>query len=183
MIGDRDRAEAALTRGLEQRLDRGRAVGGVIGVHVQVDMDRRATDDSRADLRVAAGIVATRADPPVDLLDLVGGGAPVAGRAGGRTGELAAQRRARKQSLELARQGDRVTGLEEQADLTVVGELVVDRQLRADRHRRRGEGAADQSRGRTRAARRGDEDVGRGDQRLRGALRGANDPDALAQAL
>ena len=45
MVGDRDRAEAAVAGGLEQHLDRRRAVRRVVGVHVQVDLDQRPPGD------------------------------------------------------------------------------------------------------------------------------------------
>ena len=42
VVGDRDRAEALLARGRQQHLDRRGAVAGVVGVHVQVDVDQRS---------------------------------------------------------------------------------------------------------------------------------------------
>ena len=53
VVGDRDRPEAAVAGGLEQHLDRGRAVARVVGVHVQVDLDQRPLGDPLAHLRVA----------------------------------------------------------------------------------------------------------------------------------
>ncbi len=73
VVGDRDRAEAALARRLEQRLDRGRAIGGVVGVHVQVDVDLAPARDSPPHLRVAPRVVAARGEPPVDRLEALGG--------------------------------------------------------------------------------------------------------------
>ena len=57
MVGDRDRAEAAVAGGLEQHLDRGRAVGRVVGVHVQVDLDQRPLGDPPPHLGVAGRVV------------------------------------------------------------------------------------------------------------------------------
>ena len=54
MVGDRDRPEAAVAGRLQQHVDRGRAVAGVVGVHVQVDLDQRPLGDPLAQLRVAA---------------------------------------------------------------------------------------------------------------------------------
>ena len=65
MVGDRDRAEAAVAGGLEQDLDRRRAVGRVVGVHVQVDLDQLAAATIR---RRTAGspvaVVAPGSEPP-----------------------------------------------------------------------------------------------------------------------
>ena len=58
VVGDRDRAEALRLRGLEQHLDRRRAVAGVVGVHVQVDVEQRPGLQAGAQLGVAAAVVA-----------------------------------------------------------------------------------------------------------------------------
>ncbi len=50
VVGHRDRAEPLLARRREQHLDRRRAVGGVVGVHVQVDVDQRALRERAAQL-------------------------------------------------------------------------------------------------------------------------------------
>jgi len=42
VVGDRDRAQAASPRLGQQHLDRRRAVVGVVGVHVHVDVDHAA---------------------------------------------------------------------------------------------------------------------------------------------
>ena len=70
VVGDRDRAEAAVAGRLEQHLDRRRAVGRVVGVHVQVDLDQRPPGDPPPRLRVAGAVVAARGEPPVDRLEL-----------------------------------------------------------------------------------------------------------------
>ena len=53
VVGDRDRAEADVAGGREQHVDRRRAVVGVVGVHVQVDLDQLALGEPRADLGLA----------------------------------------------------------------------------------------------------------------------------------
>ena len=120
----------------------------------------------------------------VDLLDLVGDRAPVANRA--RAPCATSSRRsagAREQALELAGERDRVAGLKQQPELAVAGELVVERQLRADRDRPGRERLADQLRRRARPARGGDEHVGAGDQRLGRGVARADDPDPVAEPL
>ena len=57
VVGDRDRAEALVARGGQQHLDRRRAVVGVVGVHVQVDVDQRA---GAAGARATVGVAARR---------------------------------------------------------------------------------------------------------------------------
>ena len=78
VVGDRDRPEPALLRGIQEHVDRGRAVRRVVGVHVEVDVDRRPIREPAPHGRLAGGVVAARADAPVDLLDLVGHHVPVA---------------------------------------------------------------------------------------------------------
>ena len=65
--------EALLARGREQHLDRRRAVAGVVGVHVQVDVDQRPRRQPLRERRVAVARVAARGQRAVDLLELVGG--------------------------------------------------------------------------------------------------------------
>ena len=72
MVGDRDRAETAGPRLGEQHLDRRGAVVGVIGVHVQVDVDQRPRGELAPERGLAAAVVAARDEPVVDLLELVG---------------------------------------------------------------------------------------------------------------
>ena len=103
VVGDRDRPEAALAGGREQRLDRRRAIGRVIGVHVQVDVDRTSAGDPAADARVAARIVAPGGDPRVDRLDLIGDRAPSRGPAPGPRAPALAQRRARQRAVRAGR--------------------------------------------------------------------------------
>ena len=56
VVGHRDRAEADVTRGLEQSFDRGRAIVGVVGVHVQVHVDQLARAQPLPQSRVALAV-------------------------------------------------------------------------------------------------------------------------------
>ena len=69
VVGDRDRTQPAVARRLQQHLDRRRAVGRVVGVHVQVDLDQRPVGDPAPRLGVAAAVVATGREAPVDRLE------------------------------------------------------------------------------------------------------------------
>ena len=69
VVGDRDRAEAAVAGGLQQHLDRGRAVGRVVGVHVQVDLDQLAAA-SRARTSGSPGGRGDGRQAPVERLEL-----------------------------------------------------------------------------------------------------------------
>ena len=62
VVGHRDRAQALGARGGEQHLDGGRAVVAVVGVHVQVDVDRGPALQPAGDLGVAADAVAARGE-------------------------------------------------------------------------------------------------------------------------
>ena len=119
VVGDRDRAEAALLRRLQQDLDGRRAVRA---------SDRCAcagrsgcssrSASRRADLGVARRVVAPRGQPPVDRLDLVGHLLP--GRARRRSrGPLARSRSRSSASSQsrssCARQRLRVADREQQA--------------------------------------------------------------------
>ena len=88
-------------------------------MHVQVDVDLPSSGDPPAQLGLAVRVVAARREARVDLLDLVGHRRPVADRAARLARQLAAQRGARHQPLELAGERDRVPGLEQQAALAV----------------------------------------------------------------
>ena len=65
VVGDRDRAQAALLRGLEQHVHRRRAIRRVVGVHVQVAVDElaraQAAARSRAGRPAAGGGARSRA--------------------------------------------------------------------------------------------------------------------------
>ena len=77
VVGHRDRSEAALAGGGEQHLDRRHAVVGVIGVHVQVDVDQPAAGEAVADgVGPRLGGSAQRGELAVDRLGLVGDAAP-----------------------------------------------------------------------------------------------------------
>ena len=102
VVGDRDRPEAAVAGRLQQHLDRGRAVAGVVGVHVQVDLDQRPRRQPRPQLRVAARVVAARHQAPVDRFELVGDPAPVAAAAAG-LDQLVAGREVALQQLRRSR--------------------------------------------------------------------------------
>jgi hypothetical protein len=78
VVGDRDRAEPALLRGREEDLDRGRAVGGVIGVHVQVAVDVGAPGEAAPQLSVRGRVVPPSRQLPVDALEVVGHHLPAA---------------------------------------------------------------------------------------------------------
>ena len=79
MVGHRDRAQAPVACGREQHLHRRGAVVGVVGVHVQVDVDQRPPGQARAQLGVALAVAGAR-QLAVDRLSWSGGVAPV-GRA------------------------------------------------------------------------------------------------------
>ena len=85
VVGDRDRSEAAVAGRLQQHLDRRRAVGRVVGVHVQVDLDQRALGDPAAHLGVAGGSWRRASEAQIDRLQLVGDLGPVAIGAAGST--------------------------------------------------------------------------------------------------
>ena len=107
VVGDRDRAEAAGPRLGQQHLDRRRAVVGVVGVHVQVDVDQRRV--ARARVRsagVAARVVAAGDEPVVDLLELVGHARPAKLRAQ-RLGAVRAAARAARGSVDQRASGGR----------------------------------------------------------------------------
>ena len=84
MVGDRDRPEAAVAGRLQQHLDRRRAVAGVVGVHVQVDLDQGPLGEPRPQLRIAARVVAARHQTAVDRFELVDDPAPLRRRGAGR---------------------------------------------------------------------------------------------------
>ena len=70
MVGHRDRAEPLRSRGRQQDLDRRGAVAGMVGVHVQVDVDQLAPGEQLPQRLVAALLVASRSQLVVDLLQL-----------------------------------------------------------------------------------------------------------------
>ena len=70
VVGDRDRPEVAVAGRLEQDLDRRRAIGRVVGVHVEVDLDQRPAGDPPARLGVARAVMAAGREAPVDRLEL-----------------------------------------------------------------------------------------------------------------
>ena len=135
VVGHRDRAEADVARGRQQDVHGGRAVVGVVGVHVQVDLDQLALGEPGADLGLRVRVVALRGQALVDRLDVVGDLAP---------GELAARiaRRARRAAragvvahdpLELLGQHADVAELEEQPEVALAQHLLVDRHTGRER--------------------------------------------------
>ncbi len=70
VVGDRDRPQAAVAGRLEQHLDRRRAVGRVVGVHVEVDLDQRPPGDPPPRLGVTGAVVAAAGQAAVDRLQL-----------------------------------------------------------------------------------------------------------------
>ena len=76
VVGDGDRPEALVARGGQQHLDRRGAVGRVVGVHVQVDVDEAPGGHAPAQRRVAAGGMPPGGHRRVDALELVGHAVP-----------------------------------------------------------------------------------------------------------
>ena len=72
VVGHRDRPEARVTGAGQQHLHRRRAVVGVVGVHVQVDLDPRTLGEHLRELGIPAAVPARR-HPRVDLLEALGG--------------------------------------------------------------------------------------------------------------
>ena len=149
VVGHRDRAEALLARGGEQHVDRRGAVVGVVGVHVQVDVDQLARRQPRAHLAVgrAAGAGgrprprrAPRSARPRALQASSGAVAATASR------EPAAQVVVGQQPRQLGGQRLDVAGLEQQPELAVAQHLLVGRQPRGDRHGAGAERAHEQRR-------------------------------------
>jgi hypothetical protein len=102
-------------------------------VHVQVDVDQAPPGEAPADRAIPALVMTTGQDACVDLLELVGHGAPRA-RPHRRLQPLA-QPRVADRAGELGGERDLVAGLEEQTRLAVAQDLLVDGQAGADRHR------------------------------------------------
>ena len=70
VVGHGDRAEALLARGRQQHLDRRGAVVGVVGVHVQVELDERTLGEPALQGAVPAQGMAARGERAVDPLEL-----------------------------------------------------------------------------------------------------------------
>ena len=81
VIGDGDRSETPGPRLGEQHLDRRGAVVGMVGVHVQVDVDQGTGGQLAPELGHAAAVVTTRDELAVHLLELVGQPRPAQRRA------------------------------------------------------------------------------------------------------
>ena len=139
VVRDRDRAQAALLRRLEQHVHRRGAVGRVVGVHVQVAVDELAAAEPARD----RGPVGRRA---------VAAGEHVAGRSRSTSSttrsqpisgpaletaapQLEQQVAVRHEPRELRAQHLGVARLEQQPLGAVVQHLLVDRDPRSDRHR------------------------------------------------
>jgi hypothetical protein len=76
VIGDRDRAQAPRPRLGQQHLDRRGAVRGVVGMHVQIDVDQLPRPQPLAHAAVGPRVVAARHQPRVDRLELAGHAGP-----------------------------------------------------------------------------------------------------------
>ena len=140
VVGDRDRAEADPLGGVEQRVHRRRAVGRVVGVHVQVHVHEVALGEPLAQRRAArsvawrrAAISAYSSSKRSAVRDHSSSGWARSIRAA----KLAEQRRLGEQPLELGGERERVARLEQQAELAVAQRLLVLRQPRRHRARRR----------------------------------------------
>ena len=72
VVGDRDRAEAPCASLGQQYLDRRGAVVGVVGVHVQIDVDQRPCGELASQPRAGAVVVTARDEPVRRALELVG---------------------------------------------------------------------------------------------------------------
>ena len=73
VVGHRDRAQALLARGGQQHLHGCGAIAGVVGVHVQVDVDQRSLRKAPVQRRIAAEAMSVRRYAAVDLLQRIGG--------------------------------------------------------------------------------------------------------------
>ena len=182
VVGDRDRAQADVAGGGEQHVDRRRAVVGVVGVHVQVDLDQLALRDPRADLGLRVRVVAQRGQARVDRLDLVGDlattRAPRAPAAPRRDELRRAGRRRGSARSSCAASTSTSPTWKCRPEVAVAQDLLVDRHARGERHRTGAE-RPHQHAGRGDLAERGrDDDVGAGE---RGVLV-VDDVHAVAQA-
>ena len=113
-------------------------------MHVQVHVDVPAAADPLACGRIAGRVVAPGRDSRIDLLHLIGRRRPIPRRARGRRAQALRQPVVGREPLELAGQGDRIAGREQQPGLALPGELLVERQMRCDRDRARAEPRPDQ---------------------------------------
>src|SRR5947207_6173256 len=98
-------------------------------MHVEIDVDAPPPRQAPAYGRVAASLVATGAHASVDLLHLLRGRAPIPGAVSAGASQLSPQSRLANQPLELASQGDRVAGREQESALAVASELLIQRQV------------------------------------------------------
>jgi hypothetical protein len=130
----------------------------VVGVHVQVHVDQRPALQVLAQRAVRAPVVAAGGNTAVERVDLVGDHVPRAGRPGGAV--ASEQVGLLEHAGELGHEDLEVAGLEEQAALAVVEQLLVQRQAGRDRNRLRRDRALQQRRGRVDAGGGEDHDVG-----------------------
>ena len=183
VVGHRDRAQARRLRRLEQGVHRRGAVVGVVGVHVQVDVDEVAALEALAHRGLALHRMAARGDLAVEGLELVGGAGPLELGVRGRDppAQPLRQRLVAQQALELSGQGHRVARLEQQPQLALVEHLLVLGEPRGHRHRAAGERPEQQLRGGRRARRGGHGDGGARQVLGLRAVGGPGEADALAQ--
>ena len=116
-------------------------------MHVQIHVDRPAVGEALPHRGLSVGIMAPRRHPAVDLLHLIDDGVPVANKALRALDELGPQARRGDQPLELACEGQGVTGLKQQATLPLADQLLVQRQVRGHGDRARCERLPQQPRG------------------------------------
>src|SRR5689334_5945984 len=94
---------------------------------MQIDVDRAPASDPAADLGIASRIVASRHEAAIDLAELRRRLRPAALRRGAGCNEVRA-----KDSLELARERDRISRREERTQLAVLKGLGVRGNARGD---------------------------------------------------
>ncbi len=81
MVGHRDRPQPLLARARQQHLHGRRAVVGMVGVHVQVDLDQRSLGQALRQRRVPVRRVPARGQCAVDRFELIRGAVLVAHQA------------------------------------------------------------------------------------------------------
>jgi hypothetical protein len=177
VVGHRDGAQAPLAGGGEEHVDRRDAVVGVVGVHVQVDLDERPPGEPLVDLaRDPDGRPAAGRQLAVDLLDLVGHALPREIGPGGHT----CGARVARQALELPGQHVDVARLEQQP--VVAQHFLVGGQAGGDGDGARAERAHEESRRRRLAERSGDHRVGVRQHLALRRLGGGADRQPVAEA-
>ena len=161
VVGDCDRAQPALLRGFEQPLDRRSAIVGVVGVHVEVDVDYVAGRQPPADGAVARPVAAS-GDLAVERIELVRDARPLELWVDGLdpVAEIRQQVAMLDQPGELGGQRVRVARLEQQPAVAVGERLLVLWKTRRHGDRAAGHRAERQLRRRRHPGRRRHHDVG-----------------------